>query len=175
MVGSRHLHPLEPRRLLTTVHFTVDPSQNVHPISRFIYGINQSFAGAYANDTFTRLGGNRWTAYNWENNASNAGSDFQYQNDGFLSNSNTPGAAVSPEIVDAANHNAGILVTVPMNGYVSADKSPGGDVRNSGSNYLQTRFKQELPAKGSVRGRVHQLGQDELPLRPDRSQQADLV
>ena len=150
MVGSRHLHPLEPRRLLTTVHFTVDPSQNVHPISRFIYGINQSFAGAYANDTFTRLGGNRWTAYNWENNASNAGSDFQYQNDGFLSNSNTPGAAVSPEIVDAANHNAGILVTVPMNGYVSADKSPGGDVRNSGSNYLQTRFKQELPAKGSA-------------------------
>ena len=73
-----------------------------------------------------------------------------YQNDGYLSSSNTPGAAVSPSIIDAANHNAGILVTVPTNGYVSADKSPGGDVRNSGSNYLQTRFKQELPAKGSA-------------------------
>ncbi len=143
------MQPLE-RRTLLTVHFTVDPTLNAHSISRFIYGINQSFSSAYSNDTFTRLGGNRWTAYNWENNASNAGSDYLYQNDGYLSSSNTPGAAVSPSIIDAANHNAGILVTVPTNGYVSADKNPGGDVRNSGSNYLQTRFKQELPAKGSA-------------------------
>src|SRR3954463_15254346 len=131
MFGGRNisLEVLELRRLFA-VHFTIDPAASVHPISRFIYGINQSFSGAFSNDTFTRLGGNRWTAYNWENNASNAGSDFQYQNDGFLSSSNVPGAAVSAEITDAANHNAGILLTVPMNGYVSADKSPGGDVRN---------------------------------------------
>src|SRR6185503_3703980 len=30
-----------------------------------------------------------------------------------------------------------------------ADKNGGGDVRNSGPNYLQTRFRQELPRKGA--------------------------
>src|SRR5881394_2387935 len=127
------LDHLESRRLLATVHFTIDPTQNVHAISRFIYGINQSFDGAYSNDTFTRLGGNRWTAYNWENNASNAGSDYLYQNDGYLSSSNVPGAAISPTLTDATAHNAGTLVTVPMAGYVSADKNGGGDVRYNGN------------------------------------------
>ena len=67
------LECLEDRNLLAVVHFTIDPQQNAHAISRFIYGVNQSLDGNLANLTFTRLGGNRWTAYNWENNASNAG------------------------------------------------------------------------------------------------------
>ena len=48
--------------------------------------------------TMVRIGGNRWTAYNWENNASNAGSDYCFQNDDFLSSSTTPGDAVKPTI-----------------------------------------------------------------------------
>jgi hypothetical protein len=140
---------LEDRCLLSTVHFTIDPLQNVSPISRFIYGVNQSLDGPYANLTFTRLGGNRWTAYNWENNASNAGSDYQFQNDGYLGGGNTPGGAVLPTLQNASDHNAAALITVPINGYVAADKNGGGDVRNSGSNYLQTRFKQELPRKNA--------------------------
>jgi hypothetical protein len=42
-----------------------------------------------------------------------------------------------------------------MNGYVAADTGingvtgPAADVRNSGPNYLQTRFKQELPFKNA--------------------------
>jgi hypothetical protein len=132
-----------------TVHFTIDPQQNVSPISRFIYGVNQSLDGAYANNTFTRMGGNRLTAYNWENNASNAGSDFQFQNDGFLGGGNTPGGAVIPVLQNASARNAGALITIPINGYVAADKNGGGDVRNSGSNYLQTRFRQEVARKGA--------------------------
>ena len=58
---------LEDRCVPSTVHFTIDPAHDVKPISRYIYGVNQKFNGAYANLTFTRLGGNRWTAYNWEN------------------------------------------------------------------------------------------------------------
>ncbi|HEY7090651.1 MAG TPA: glycoside hydrolase family 44 protein [Tepidisphaeraceae bacterium] len=135
---------------MSTVHFAIDAQQSVHPISRFIYGVNQSLSGAYSNLTLTRDGGNRWTAYNWENNASNAGSDFQFQNDSFLGGGNTPGGAISPMLSNAAAHNAGAIVTIPINGYVSADKNGGGDVRNSGPNYLQTRFKQELPRKGSA-------------------------
>ncbi|WP_345533834.1 glycoside hydrolase family 44 protein [Viridibacterium curvum] len=132
--------------------FTIRSDQNVAPISRFIYGNNfHDFAAAHPkNLTLSRLGGNRWTAYNWETNASNAGTDWYNQNDGYLSNSNTPGAAVTPSITTAHANNAAMLITVPIAGYVAADKSGGGDVNQSGSNYLATRFKQSLPKKGSA-------------------------
>jgi autotransporter-associated beta strand protein len=143
-------------RAQTSVNFSVDTQQAVKPISRFIYGVNQSLTGSYSNLTFTRLGGNRWTAYNWETNASNAGSDWYYQNDNYLGGGNTPGGAVTPSIQNASDHNAGILLTIPTAGYVAADKLGNGDVRyvNGGStpdpNYLQTRFKISLPSKGSA-------------------------
>lgn len=144
-----HLEALEERALLA-VTFSIDPQQNVQPISPFIYGVNQSLDGAYANNTFTRLGGNRWTAYNWENNASNAGSDWNFQNDAYLGGGSTPGGAVIPTLQNASSHNAGTLLTIPMNGYVAADTLGNGDVRNSGANYLQTRFRQEVASKGAA-------------------------
>jgi hypothetical protein len=58
-----------------TVHFSIDPKSDVKPISRYIYGVNQPLNGPYSRLTYTRLGGNRWTVYNWVNNASNAGND----------------------------------------------------------------------------------------------------
>jgi autotransporter-associated beta strand protein len=141
----------------TSVNFTVDALQGVKPISRYIYGVNQSISGSLSGATFTRLGGNRWTAYNWETNASNAGSDWHFQNDNFLGGGNTPGGAISPTIQNASDNNAGVLITIPMAGYVSADKLGNGDVRyvngntnNPDPTYLQTRFKVSLPAKGSA-------------------------
>jgi len=104
------------------VTFTIDASQNVQAISRYIYGINQPIATG-SNLTYDRLGGNRWTAYNWTNNYSNAGSDYHYSNDTFLGGGSTPGGAMIPGINNAATNNAGLLLTVPMNGYVSAAKS----------------------------------------------------
>jgi hypothetical protein len=157
---------LHPRTLLSTVHFTIDPSQNVHSISRYIYGVNQSLIGPYSNLTLERAGGNRWTAYNWENNASNAGSDYLFESDDALGGGNTPGGALIPTLNNAASHNAAALITVPMNGYVAADKNGGGNVEYNGNtwdpvnqtwvngtynpNYLSQRFKQELPTKGSA-------------------------
>ena len=131
-----------------SVHFAIDAQQDVRPISRFVYGINGALEGACSNCAFTRIGGNRLTAYNWENNASNAGTDWYNQNDGLLSSSDTPGEAVRPGIADAQAKNAGIVVTVPINGYVAADKDGGGDVDQT-PNYLQVRFKQERAAKGA--------------------------
>lgn len=148
IVSAQIIEHLEDRRLLAPVNFSIDPQQDNHPISKFVYGVNQSLDGNYANATFTRLGGNRWTAWNWENNASNAGSDWYFQNDGYLGGGETPGGAVIPILQNAASRNAGALLTIPINGYVAADKNGGGDVRNSGSNYLQTRFRQEVAAKG---------------------------
>ena len=47
-----------------------------HPISPLIYGVNSMSDLSTNRPTMLRPGGNRWTAYNWENNASNAGSDW---------------------------------------------------------------------------------------------------
>jgi hypothetical protein len=52
--------------------------------------------GRPANLTLSRSGGNRMTAYNWETNASNAGSDYYNENDSFLGGGNTPNGAVAP-------------------------------------------------------------------------------
>jgi hypothetical protein len=118
-----------------------------HAISPLIYGTNGARGIAANHQTLVRLGGNRWTAWNWENNASNAGSDWCFQNDGLLSSSNSPAAAVTPAIDEAAAAGAATLVTVPIVDYVAADKNGGCDVRNSGADYLTTRFRQNLPAR----------------------------
>jgi hypothetical protein len=40
---------LEDRRLLAAVNFSIDPQQDSRPISKFVYGVNQSLDGNYAN------------------------------------------------------------------------------------------------------------------------------
>lgn len=132
---------------------TIDVATGHRAISPLIYGINDdkdvdsSFAAdlSETHAGLVRLGGNRWTAYNWVNNASNAGSDYQYENDDYLTPSTAPGAAVLPTVQAAEAAGAAAVVTVPINGYVSADENPPGPVQNSGPNYLQTRFKVEVP------------------------------
>ena len=131
------------------VVFTIDAAKDARPISPLIYGINnERLAGRYANLTLRRIGGNRWTAYNWTNNASNAGADWHYQNDDFMGHGDVPGGAVADALAEMVDHHSTLILTVPINGYVSADKKGDGDVRNSGPDYLQTRFRPELPAKG---------------------------
>lgn len=112
------------------VTITVDPAVT-QPISPYIYGIN-SYSGipnAPKQLTFDRAGGNRWTAYNWINNASNAGSDYHYQNDNYLCNANNqppcdptkPAEAVGLFIQGDQTNGLASLVTLQMQGYVSAD------------------------------------------------------
>lgn len=142
------IEALEERKLMA-VHFAIDPMQDVHGISRFIYGVNPPLDGTFDNSTLTRLGGNRWTAYNWENNASNAGNDWFYENDDWAGGGNTPGGGVSPTIQADAASNSATMLTIPMAGYVAADKLGGNtDIRNS-PNYLTTRLKQVVAAKGA--------------------------
>ncbi len=112
------------------VGINVNPDTNRIPISPLIYGSNQDIAGV--NFTLRRQGGNRMTGYNWETNASNAGSDYLHQSDDFLtwvsnitgSQANIPGIVVTNfhDQSVAANH-AYSIVTLPMAGYVAADKS----------------------------------------------------
>lgn len=134
------------------VTVTVNPGLT-KPISPWIYGIN-SYSGIpnVPHATMDRAGGNRWTAYNWENNFSNAGSDFgPYSNDTFLCNTscNTgiPGEAVRTFI--AADHTAGLtsLVTLQLQGLVSADANGNVSVANPPD---MTRFKTVVDKKSTV-------------------------
>jgi hypothetical protein len=104
------------------IQFTLNSGQDVKSISPWIYGMNFFDGSSLTNPvTVDRLGGNRWSAYNWETNDSNAGKDYKYQNDNFLTSSSVPGAAVKPSLQAAAANNRGLVVTVPIAGYVSAD------------------------------------------------------
>jgi hypothetical protein len=91
---------------ITAVHFSIDAGRAVHPISRYIYGVNHNLDATYPHLTLTRLGGNRWTCYNWTNNASNAGNDWHFQNDGYLGHDDIPGSATAAAIDSASNAQA---------------------------------------------------------------------
>ena len=115
-----------PAAAVVNVTITVNPAVT-KPISPYIYGTN--FYGANTDApallTLDRAGGNRWTAYNWINNGSNAGNDYFYENDDYLCNgtcnAGIPAEAVRTQI--AADQTAGLasLVTLQMQGYVAKD------------------------------------------------------
>jgi hypothetical protein len=124
--GNSNQATATPANAVADVTITIDPTKT-KPISPYIYGMNfyNGVSGAPPQLTFDRDGGNRWTAYNWINNASNAGSDYFYENDNYLCNgscsASIPAEAVRTFI--AADHAAGLasLVTFQMQGYVSVD------------------------------------------------------
>ena len=138
------------------VRFEVRSDRDVHPISALIYGTNTApehgtaAAQSPAQNRFgaLRMGGNRLTAYNWENNASNAGSDWNHQNDDYLWSVASPGEAVKVVVDAAKTIGAAVLLTVPILDHVAADTLGDGDV-NKTPNYLTARFKQNRALKGS--------------------------
>jgi hypothetical protein len=140
--------PGDPGNADVTIEVRTDGSP--HLIDPLIYGTNGATEIDNTHQTVVRSGGNRMTAYNWENNASNAGSDYMFENDAFLSDSTDPAKPILDGIAQATSHQAASIVTVPIVDYVSADTSPSGDVRNSGSDYLSKRFKQNKSDKGSA-------------------------
>ena len=105
----------------------VDLSGEGKPISPYIFGINEY---GHQDDLKTvraravRQGGNRMTGYNWENNASNAGSDWKYSSDNNLSASDAPADCARQLSKEAAR--CGIdykMTTLQLAGYVAADKN----------------------------------------------------
>ncbi len=112
------------------VGISVDPGLNRAAISPLIYGSNQDIAGV--NLSLRRQGGNRMTGYNWETNASNAGSDYLHQSDDYLtwvsgitgSQASVPGIVMTKFHDQSLAANVGYsIITLPMAGYVAADKS----------------------------------------------------
>jgi len=126
--------------------FSVSTSRRT-PISPYIYGVNfpdwNRLGRGY---TLARLGGNRTTAYNWETNASNAGSDWRHQNDSLMGVTDEAGWAYRTFMESARSHGAAVLLTIPTAGYVAADKRGDGDV-NQTPDYLNVRFHRSLARK----------------------------
>jgi hypothetical protein len=170
-VDSSSVDPGDPGS--ADIHVTVDATQTT-PISPWIYGVNAltedgqagyaPWYGARLPSVFTlnREGGNRWSAYNWENNYSNAGSDYgPFSNDAYLSSSRTPGEAVRSRASATFARNAALLVTVPMLEYVAADGSgPTGSGTSGRATRLASHFRHNLPEKGSALSLTPNTGDD---------------
>lgn len=113
---------------VSDINVSVDTEAEKSAISPYIYGTNQDFDNAKVNSR--RIGGNRLTCYNWENNFSNAGSDYIYSSDNYLTSLyNVPKEKWSePGSVFTTFHDKSLadkvpysLVTLQAGGYVSAD------------------------------------------------------
>ena len=104
------------------VGFTIDPTLGNSPIQPQAYGSNSDLG--IPQIPLYRQGGNRMTAYNWETNWSNAGSDYLYQNDTYLG---SPADGTAGTVLNFVDQNktkgADSLITLQMAGYVSADQS----------------------------------------------------
>lgn len=113
-----------------TVNFDVDTSSERGLISPYIYGTNDDLTGE-ENWGARRIGGNRMSTYNWENNASNAGSDWMQSSDGFIpwyygnvsfENYDIPGIGATSFHEKSLETNAYTLMTLQTAGYVAKDR-----------------------------------------------------
>lgn len=109
-----------------SINYTINAAQDRHNISPYIYGINN---GVYKKATWRRWGGNRTSAYNWENNYSNAGADYFDQNDDYLpwamnlpaNQYHDPAQCLIAFHDSTLAQNAVSGITLPMVGWVSND------------------------------------------------------
>ncbi len=98
------------------ITYNINTDVNRTPISKYIYGTNST---GNSNYTVVRSGGNRLTAYNWENNWSNAGADWWWENDQYMSSSTTPGKAITNFRDSCVTNKQDSIITLQMAGYVS--------------------------------------------------------
>ncbi len=100
---------------------SVDAAANVHPISPYIYGMNfadQALA-AELHLPANRWGGNSTTRYNWQNDTTNTGSDWYFEN--------VPDEIGAADLFMAQNQLTGAqsLITVPLIGWVAKSRPEG--------------------------------------------------
>ena len=106
------------------VILSIDAVNDRHTIPAEVYGANEL---GVSGTTVNRHGGNRHTGLNWENNASNAGSDYIHHSDSYLGsnagigNAQTAGALLDAYVNADRAQNMGPILTLPLAGYVAAD------------------------------------------------------
>jgi hypothetical protein len=134
------------------VTYTIDTRLDRAPISPYIYGANPQMSGS-ENLAARRVGGNRLTGYNWENNYSHAGEDWYNYNDNYLVASLPSSQRLIPGIFLTNFHDSCLaanqlsLITLQMAGYVSAD---GNGTVTEAQTAPSSRWKQVVYAKGAL-------------------------
>jgi len=134
------------------VTFDIDTTADRGPISPYIYGSNFTL-GEDENLASRRIGGNRLTGYNWENNYSNAGSDWNHYSDQYLVRDLPQQQRTIPGIVLTCFHDSCLqeglysLVTLQMAGYVSADRNGAVTEQQSAPSY---RWKEVIYVKPTL-------------------------
>lgn len=144
------------------------------PISRFVYGVNFMTDDSAASTgkwpwfgaivprgvTLNRIGGNRMSAYNWRNNYSHAGLDYNFQNDQLLDPSTIPGEAIRRRVAASRARTAATLVTIPMLPFVAADAQaqPLDTLGATRAKRMREHFvpNRPSPAAGDTPGTVYQ-------------------
>ena len=144
--GTDASEPGDPGK--SDVRFTLDAKNDVRLISPYIYGFNDNISVIGNNTAALHFGTNRISAYNWENNASNSGSEFGNVNDAAycVFPDNPPAAPIEEYLIYDVDL---IAIAIPINDYVAADYDIGGDVTSS-PDYLHTRFKENRPTKDAA-------------------------
>ncbi|HJT25757.1 MAG TPA: glycoside hydrolase family 44 protein, partial [bacterium] len=121
----------------STLTFTINAGSTVTAIPAQTYGSDQTLAGVI--NPLYRQGGNRMTAYNWENNASNAGTDYGPNHEDWydVPAGVTPPGMPATTLTDfiLGNNALGVdsLVTLQMAGYVSTNGSCNCNVTVTGA------------------------------------------
>lgn len=114
-----------PTEIKDKITVTVDFNAEKKQISPYIFGINDGADLLRVQPKSIRLGGNRMTAYNWETNISNAGSDWYNSSDDYLVNKisaykSLPGGPALFVAQNAEVYNIPYtLLTLQMAGYVA--------------------------------------------------------
>lgn len=114
-----------------TGSISYDTSYSISPL---IYGYNQDHENINGDENFQsrRLGGNRLTVFNWENGASNSGHDnTSYPNDNRIpslvgvpwNDKDKAGEAYRFFHQENLNANVTSIITLPILGWVAADKN----------------------------------------------------
>ncbi len=125
--GIGRMAPARARTAALAITVAIDTSQDRAAISPYIYGANDDMGLDIV--TFRRLGGNRMTGYNWENNASNAGADWYHQSDDYMcgvegltsAECSAAGGVISKWHDRSVAIGAASELTLQMAGYVAAD------------------------------------------------------
>ncbi len=119
-------------------NISVDPDNVLCSISPYLYGVNSGADMSLVTARSFRLGGNRMSAYNWENNMSNAGADYMNMSDMYLITNaadefkRVPGGAALDAAKTSADNNVPYtLLTLQMLGYTASSKKGSVSEKNA--------------------------------------------
>ncbi|HEY4394381.1 MAG TPA: glycoside hydrolase family 44 protein [Polyangia bacterium] len=144
----------------STTSVVVDASSQLTAISPAIYGVALNSDDSMKVAALNRWGGDATSSYNWKNDVSNAGSDWNCANYTGRFDSPAPDAALKTSSDQFVHYNvaqhADTLMTIPITGWVSSMATPNpGTPDCAGSNQISTccqtlgTSQEEVVDKGS--------------------------